>query len=57
MPGDESVSGPYDSDVMNTGYRYERLDNPYVKWDGTTKNYRPDQTYMRGPVEGPYTRQ
>jgi hypothetical protein len=47
VPGDESVSYTGDRDVPNTGEKYERLDNPYIKWDATTKNYRPDTTYQR----------
>lgn len=51
MPGDESVTYNYDRDMPNTGQVFERTDNPYIKWDDSTKNYRPDTTYERRPRE------
>lgn len=54
LPGD-SVSYNYDRSLPNTGYVFERIDNPYIKFDYTTKNYRPDATFERRP-ERPYTR-
>lgn len=47
VPGDESVSYNADRDLPNTGQTFERTDNPYIKWDDTTRDYRPDQTYQR----------
>lgn len=52
IPGDESATYDGDRDLPNTGEKFERLDNPYVKWDDTTKNYRPDMTYQRPAREG-----
>lgn len=58
MPGD-NTGNPYDSDrdTMDTGYRHEQGDVPYVKWDDSTHNMRPDMNYQRGPVQGPYVKQ
>ena len=47
MPGDESVSYNADRDMPNTGQTFERIDNPYIMFDYTTKEYRPDTTYQR----------
>jgi hypothetical protein len=47
MPGDESVSYNADRDLPGAGNTFERTDNPYIKWDDSTKNYRPDMTYQR----------
>jgi hypothetical protein len=58
LPGDEESPYGYDRDVMNTGYTYERPDVPYVKWDSTTPQMRPDgNTQIFGPVQGPYVKQ
>ena len=58
MPGD-STTAPYDNDrdTMDTGYKHEQGDEPYVKWDDSTHNMRIDPTYQRGPVQGPYVKQ
>lgn len=47
LPGDEGVSYTYDKDLPNVGQKFERTDNPYIKWDYTTHQYRPDHTYQR----------
>lgn len=54
LPGD-STTYNYDRSLPNTGYVFERTDNPYIKFDYTTKNYRPDTTFERRP-ERPYVR-
>jgi hypothetical protein len=51
LPGDESVTYNYDRDTPNVGQTFEHTDNPYIKWDYTTKNYRPDPAYQRDPRE------
>lgn len=54
LPGDESVTHEFDKDTgPETGYRYERVDQPYIKWDYTTPEMRPDPTYQRD-VQGPF---
>lgn len=55
LPGDEgNVTHEFDKDTgPETGYRYERVDQPYVKWDDTTPEMRPDPTYQRD-VQGPF---
>lgn len=57
LPGDESANYDADKDLTNLTYKYERADQPYIKWDDTTHNMRPDQTFQRGPVQGPYVKQ
>jgi len=52
VPGDESATFDGDRDLPNIGEKFEHLDNPYIKFDYTTKNYRPDTTYQRRPREG-----
>ena len=48
LPGDDAnPSYDGDRDLMNTGYRFERQDNPYIKWDSSTRNYNPDYSYGR----------
>ena len=47
MPGDESVTYQYDKGAPTPVSKFERIDNPYVKWDDTTHNMRPDLTYER----------
>jgi hypothetical protein len=49
LPGTDSATYDYDRDTPNTGQTFERMDNPYVKWDDSTKNYRPDTTFQRRP--------
>jgi hypothetical protein len=57
LPGDQSVTNEFDKDFgPSTGYRYERTDQPYVKWDNTTHQMRPDPTYQRDPIQGPYVK-
>jgi len=54
LPGDgTAVHETFDKDLMDTGYRYERKDQPYVKWDDSTHNMRPDWTTQRDD-QGPY---
>ncbi len=56
LPGDGSaVNETFDKDVMDTGYRYERVDEPYTKWDDTTPNMRPDWVNQRDD-QGPYAK-
>lgn len=58
LPGDGSQARTeFDKDLMDTGYRYEQQDEPYVKWDDTTHNMRPDQINQRDPVQGPYVKE
>lgn len=58
LPGDDTeVDYDYAKDVHpGTGYRYERSNQPYVKWDDDTHNMRPDYVYQRDD-EGPYVKQ
>jgi hypothetical protein len=45
LPGDDTGANlEFDKDTLDTGYRYERQDEPYTKWDDTTHNQRPDWT-------------
>jgi hypothetical protein len=56
LPGDDTaVNESFDKDLMDTGYRYERQDEPYVKWDDTTPNMRPDWMSQRDD-QGPYAK-
>jgi hypothetical protein len=56
LPGDDTaVNETFDKDLMDTGYRYERVDEPYTKWDDTTPNMRPDWTNQRDD-QGPYAK-
>lgn len=56
LPGDET------NDVYDYGKgvgpgmmdRVEHGDQPYVKWDDSTHNMRPDFNYQRDPIQGPY---
>jgi len=46
LPGDDTDSSyDFDKDAPNVGYRFERQDNPYMKFDDSTRNYRPDYSY------------
>lgn len=47
LPDGGSSTYNSDKDVMNTGYGFEHEDNPYIKWDSSVVNYRPDYTYGR----------
>lgn len=48
LPQDVDGSYDYSMDVQPaTGYRFER-NQPYVKWDHTTRNMRRDDLYQRG---------
>ena len=55
MPGDENAiyeSAPgYGVDEY---HRVEHGDQPYVKFDDATHNYRPDDNYQRGDLPAPY---
>lgn len=56
LPGDDSaVNETFDKDLMDTGYRYERVDEPYTKWDDNTPNMRPDWNSQRDD-QGPYAK-
>lgn len=56
LPGDPSDTAMFDKDIgPEVGYRYERLNQPYIKWDDTTHEMRPDPVYQR-EVEGPYVK-
>lgn len=57
LPGEPSSAYEFSKDVEPAvGYRYERGDQPYIKWDSNTHNMRPDYTYQR-EVQGPYVKQ
>lgn len=57
LPQDPVVETEFAKDVQpGTGYRFERSNQPYIKWDSHTKNMRPDYVYQR-EVEGPYVKQ
>lgn len=56
LPGDgTAVNETFDKDLMDTGYRYERVDEPYTKWDDNTPNMRPDWNSQRDD-QGPYAK-
>ena len=58
MPGDQGLPGEVERSVMNTGYTYERVDTPYVRWDAGTHNMTPDgYSQVFGPPQGPYVKQ
>lgn len=59
LPGDGGPQGThgYDRDTPNVGYWGEQVSQPYVKWDATTPNMRPDYIYQRDPIQGPYVKQ
>ena len=56
LPGDGGSSGynSYRSPGPNLGYKYEQPDVPYVKYDYTTPQMRPDWMHQRDPIQGPY---
>lgn len=57
-PGDEDAI--YDSAPgfgPDEWHRTEHGDQPYVKYDDTTHNMRPDNTYQRGDLPAPYVNQ
>ena len=58
LPGD-GAGGTYDSgkDLMNDAVKVEQVSQPYVKWDDTTHQMKPDYTYQRDPIQGPYVKQ
>lgn len=56
LPGEDPAAQDTAVDIApGTNYRYERGNQPYVKWDYTTHEMRPDPTYQR-QVEGPYVK-
>lgn len=56
MPSETDASYDHSIDVQpGTGYRSER-NQPYVKWDHTTRNMRPDPLHQRDE-DGPYVKQ
>lgn len=58
LPGDGTkVLDDTGTGTLDKGYRYERGDQPYTKWDSTTHNQRPDWLNMRDPIQGPYVKQ
>jgi len=58
LPGDgASPSRDFQIDMTPTvDYRHEQS-APRVLWDDSTHQMRPDYTYMRRPIQGPYTKQ
>jgi hypothetical protein len=57
LPGDQNVNYHFDKGLSpNTSYRYEQMNQPYIKWDSTTHQQRPDPTYQRDPIQGPYVK-
>jgi hypothetical protein len=57
LPGEPTVDYDYDKDVQpGSGYRYERSNQPYIKWDSETHNMRPDDLHQRDD-QGPYVKQ
>ena len=56
MPGDSggSTYNYSKSPGPNLGYKHERPDQPYVKYDYTTPQMRPDWMHQRDPLQGPY---
>lgn len=58
LPGDDAAPYGFDRGTPNTGYTYERPNVPYVKWDSTTTQMRPDgNIQIFGPIQGPYVKQ
>lgn len=56
LPGDVGAANDtFDKGLLDTGYTYERVDEPYVKWDDTTPNMRPDWVNQR-KNQGPYAK-
>jgi hypothetical protein len=56
MPDEADASYDYSLDVQpGLGYRHEQ-NQPYVKWDHSTHNMRPDTLHQRDD-EGPYVKQ
>ena len=57
LPGDGGPAGTeYDKDLPpGTTYRYEQMDEPYMKCDDTTHNMRPDWMTQRDN-QGPYAK-
>jgi len=56
LPGDGGGAS-YNSQKApgpNLGYKYERPDVPYVKYDYNTPQMRPDWMNQRPPLQGPY---
>ena len=58
LPGDgQSVTNEHDMDMNpGIGYRYEQTNQPYIKWDSTTHQMRPDRVHQQEPIEGPYVK-
>lgn len=59
LPGDGGPSGLVDSDKdggPGTTERAEPVSQPYVLWDDSTHEMRPDYNYQRGPQTAPYTK-
>ena len=57
LPQDPVVETEFAKDMQpGTGYRFERQNQPYIKWDTQTHNMRPDHVYQR-EVQGPYVKQ
>jgi hypothetical protein len=58
LPGDDGSAGytSLKNPGPNIGYRYERPDVPYVKFDYNTHQMRPDWLTQRDPIQGPYTK-
>ena len=56
LPGDgTTVDQERDRDLgPNKTDTVEQVNTPYIRWDNTTPEMRPDFTYQRDPVQGPY---
>ena len=50
------VTEEYDRDLGPDGTDTveQKNNNLYIKWDDNTHEMRPDYTYQRDPVQGPY---
>jgi len=57
LPGDgQGATTEFDKDMAPGGaYRYERMDEPYTKWDDSTHNMQPDWLNQRDN-QGPYAK-
>jgi chemotaxis protein histidine kinase CheA len=47
LPAPEQNPYTYDRDLPNTSKMFEHHDTPYIRYDYTTENYRPDPNYSR----------
>jgi len=59
MPGD-NPGGTYDSEPgygVDEYHRTEQVDQPYITYDDTTHNMKPDEVHQRGDLPAPYVNQ